>query len=101
MFKPQPYDPERSTKQTPKQEAATRRNFRIFRLHGLHAQLGLLSGPRRELARMLIDQELIALSALTTGESQRKQQEARRRKHDRGKCADCGETFENCDCPPF
>lgn len=101
MFKPRPYDPERESKQTPKQEAATRRNFRIFRLHGLHAQLGLLSGPRRDLARMLVDQELIALSALTIGESRRKQQEARNRKYDRRTCADCGEKIDNCDCVPF
>lgn len=107
MFKPRPYDPERRSKQTPAQQAATERNFRLFRLHGLHSQMFLLTGPRRDLARMLVDQELTALGAMTTEESQRAayqkraRRAAKRRAEQPDKCADCGEQLNECDCIPF
>ena len=62
-FKPRPYDPDRVVNQTPAQEAATKRNFRIFQLRGLHAQMYLLTGPRRAMAQELVDLELVAMGA--------------------------------------
>lgn len=43
---------------TPKQNAATQRNFLIFRLRGLYYQAFMLTGWRRKLAHWLIDREL-------------------------------------------
>lgn len=77
MFKPRPYDPNRKDGRTPAQKAASDRNFRIFLLPGLYAQVGLLTGKRREQARKLVDQELAAMGA--TPETQRI--EARRAKY--------------------
>ena len=65
MFKPRPYDPERPDKRTPAQIAANQRNFRIFQLRGLHAQMRLLTGKRRDQAWKLVDQELAAMGAET------------------------------------
>lgn len=105
MFKPRPYDPDRASKQTSAQRAATIRNFNIFKLHGLHAQMGMLTGPRRELARMLVDQELQAMGADTVLESQEKARARRlakqRRALDKQQCVDCGEKLTECDCIPF
>ena len=50
---------------SPAQKAATYRNFRIFRLRGLHAQAGLLTGWRLKAMRWLIDRELSAMGAET------------------------------------
>lgn len=105
MFKPRPYDPDRASKQTPAQQAATIRNFNIFKLHGLHAQMGMLTGARRELARMLVDQELQAMGAATVEQSQEMQREKRaakrRRQLDQQICPDCKSKFLECDCIPF
>lgn len=76
MFKPRPYDPDRADNRSPAQKAAGERNFRIFMLRGLHAQMRLLTGRRRELARKLVDEELAALGAET---------QARRLEHRRAK----------------
>lgn len=102
MFKPRPYDPERKNKQTPAHAAATERNFRIFRLHGLHAQMNLMTGPRRELARLLVDQELIAMGAATTQEVREDRHSNRNRRLENAPC-DCGSgiQFIECDCIPF
>lgn len=51
--------------QSPAQEAATQRSFRIFRLRGLHAQCALLTGDRKDAARAAVDAELAALGAET------------------------------------
>ena len=111
MFKPRPYDPDRVSKQTPAQQAATERNFRVFRLHGLHSQMFLLTGPRRELAQLLVDQELIAMGAQTTAEAQtartqeimrrlkREQAERRNNPHSCIGTEDC--LCENCLDIPF
>ena len=63
MFKPRTYDPDRENNRSPAQKAANDRNFRIFRLRGLHAQMWLLTGKRREQAKKLVDQELAAMRA--------------------------------------
>lgn len=47
--------------QSPAQQAATQRSFRIFRLRGLHSQCLLLTGDRRAAAQAAVDAELIAL----------------------------------------
>ena len=111
MFKPRPYDPDRVSKQTPAQQAATERNFRVFKLHGLHAQMFMLTGPRRELARLLVDQELIAMGAQTTAEAgaarrakilrrrEREQAERRKNPHSCTGAEDC--LCENCLDIPF
>lgn len=65
MFKPRPYDPDRKDNRTQAQKASAKRNFRIFQLRGLHAQVNLLTGKRREAARKLVDQELQAMGAET------------------------------------
>lgn len=70
MFKPRPYDPSRKDTQSDAAKAATIRNFRIFRLRGIHSQLGVLTGKRRERAMKIIDEELKAMGAET--ESARK-----------------------------
>jgi len=105
MFKSRPYDPFRKYNQTPAQQAATERNFRIFRLHGLHSAMHMLTGPRRDMALMLVDQELIAMGADTTAESQRKALHKRlakqRRDLDEKVCSDCGQKYLECDCIPF
>lgn len=67
-FRPRPYDPDRKDSRTPAQKAATERNFRIFQLHGLHAQVRLLTGKRRERAQQLVDDELRAMGARTVTE---------------------------------
>jgi hypothetical protein len=103
-FKQRPYDPDRRRKQSLAQRAATDRNFRIFRLHGLHAQLFLLTGPRRELAQLLIDQELTTMGALTTLEAQRRhiEKEMRRRANRPPEpCDECGQLPNQCECVPF
>lgn len=51
--------------QTPAQEAATQRSFRIFRLRGLHSQCLLLTGERREAAQAAVDAELSLLGVDT------------------------------------
>lgn len=101
MFKPRPYDPGRVSKQTPAQQAATIRNFNVFKLHGLHSQMGMLTGPRRELARALVDQELIAMGARTVAEANDARKAKLWRKLSKQKCADCGQQLDNCDCIPF
>ncbi|MDF0543370.1 hypothetical protein PX699_13510 [Sphingobium sp. H39-3-25] len=105
MFKPRPYDPLRKYNQTPAQQAATIRNFNVFKLHGLHAQMGMLTGPRRELARMLVDQELQTMGADSVAESRDKAKSRRlakqRRALDNQKCSGCGEKLIECDCIPF
>ena len=65
MFKPRPYDPDRKDTRTPAQKAASNRNFRIFQLRGLHAQMFLLTGKRRDAAQKLVDQELVVMGAAT------------------------------------
>lgn len=70
MFKPRPYDPYREDHRTPAQKAASDRNFRIFKLRGLHAQMSLLTGKRREQAQKLVDQELAAMGAQSETERQ-------------------------------
>lgn len=100
MFKPRPYDPDRKDGRTPAQRAATMRNFRVFQLRGLHAQVCLLTGPRRELAQQLVDQELVAMGAMTMAD----QAADRIRKLDaklRRQCRDCGEAMMNCNCIAF
>lgn len=103
-FRPRPYDPHREDRQTDAQKIATQRNFRVFRLHGLHSQISLLTGPRRDLAQMLVDQELVAMGAATTEEVQRKRvQKAMRKakKTEPNKCFDCGADWTVCECIPF
>jgi len=80
MFKLRPYDPDRPDTQTPAQKAATERNFRVFRLHGLHSAMRMLTGPRREMALMLVDQELTAMGADTTAQVRSKRIEKQLRK---------------------
>lgn len=53
----------RCVARTPAQDAATQRNFLIFRLRGLYAQTFLLTGWRRKVAHWLIDRELHRLGA--------------------------------------
>lgn len=48
---------------TPAQIRAQNRNWRIFRLRGLRAQVHLLTKWRLRLALWLIDRELIAMGA--------------------------------------
>lgn len=62
VFKVKPYDQPRQ-EQTPAQVAATRRNFKVFNLRGLHALCYHLTGVRRTIAHMLIDAELARLGA--------------------------------------
>ncbi|MEC7798103.1 MAG: hypothetical protein VX755_12380 [Pseudomonadota bacterium] len=56
--------------QSPAQEAATERSFRIFRLRGLWSQCLLLTGERREAAQAAVDAELDAMGAEPEGERQ-------------------------------
>lgn len=60
---------------TTAQIAARNRNFRIWRLRGLFAQVSMLSPARRALAEAIIDDELSGLGAIT-------ETEARKRRHD-------------------
>lgn len=64
-FKWRPYDPDRPNTRTPAQNAATDRNFHIFRLRGLYTQMSLLTGKRREAGQRLVDHELAAMGAAT------------------------------------
>lgn len=70
MFRPRPHDPDRKDDRTAAQKQAGERNFRIFRLRGLHAQLWLLTGKRREQAQRLVDQELASIGARTETQRQ-------------------------------
>lgn len=67
MFKPRPYDPSRKDGRSQAAKEASDRNFRIFKLRGLYAQVGLLTGKRRERARKIVDEELKAMGAETEG----------------------------------
>jgi hypothetical protein len=58
-FQPKPYDAPRA-KRTPAQDAATRRNFQIFKLRGLWSACGLLAEPYRTTARRAIDEDLFS-----------------------------------------
>lgn len=81
MFQPRPYDPNRAYNAgTPAQQAARRRNFRVFQLRGLHAQVRLLTGWRRKVAMWLVDRELMAVGA----EPETARQRARRAKWEKG-----------------
>lgn len=105
-FRTRPYDPTRPDTRTPAQKAAAIRNFRVFQLRGLHAQVGLLTGKRRERARTLVDQELKAMGALTmadhaTARMDRIKAMAARRAKNPPKCPDCGDPVDQCDCIPF
>lgn len=62
-FKPRKYDPDRPDKRTAAQKAAHARNYRIFRLRGLHGFACMLTGTRRERMEKLVDAELKALGA--------------------------------------
>lgn len=42
---------------------AQNRNWRIFRLRGLHCQIGMLTGWRLRVARWVIERELVAMGA--------------------------------------
>lgn len=64
MFKPRPYDPYRKDYRSTAQRAACKRNFHIFKLRGLYAQVRLLTGWRCKIARVLIDLELHRLGAV-------------------------------------
>jgi hypothetical protein len=101
MFKPRPYDPDREDKRTPAQKDAAIRNFRIFKLHGLHSQMRMLTGPRRDLALALVDQELLAMGARTVDEANDARKVKLWRKLAKSNCADCGEPINACDCIPF
>jgi hypothetical protein len=50
---------------TPAQIIAMTRNFRIFRLRGLHSQLSMLAPDRRVSAQAIVDEELKSLGAET------------------------------------
>lgn len=63
MFKPRQYDPNRADTRTKAQIDASERNFRIFKLRGLHAQCFMLTGKRREQAQAIVDMELKAPGA--------------------------------------
>ena len=65
MFRPRPYDPDRVDTRTEAQKKAGERNFRIFRLRGLYAQMWLLTGWRRKVAWWLVNRELAAFGAKT------------------------------------
>ena len=107
MFKPRPYDPDRPDNRTPAQKAAAMRNFRVFQLRGLHAQVRLLTGKRRERAMALVDDELKAMGALGMAEHAASRNDkllaklARARNAPPPKCRDCGEPAGFCDCIPF
>lgn len=105
-FRPRPYDPDRPVRQTLAQQAATIRNFRIFQLRGLHAQVGLLTGKRRDRAKALVDQELKSMGALSMAEHAAERirklgKRLRTAAPDPSTCADCGEPALECDCIPF
>jgi hypothetical protein len=79
-FRIRPYDPSRKrAKRTAAQEAATQRNFRIFRLRSLWALAFILTEPRRYAVETLIDDELRSLGART----QREHEAALRAKWDK------------------
>lgn len=111
MFKPRPYDPDRSSKQTLAQQTATERNFRVFRLHGLHSAMRMLTGLRRDMAQMMVDQELTAMGADTTAQVQskriqkqlrkRRKEEALRRANPHPHTEDPDCLCENCLDIPF
>lgn len=63
MLKLRPYTDFREASGTEKQRAARDRSWRIFKLRGLYAQVSLLTGERRTVARALVDQELALLGA--------------------------------------
>lgn len=67
-FRPRPYDPHRKDTRTAAQKAANARNFHIFKLRGLASFSCLLSRPRRDAMRRLIDEELAAMGAKTSAE---------------------------------
>lgn len=76
MLRLRPYQERDRSGRTAAQRAATNRNFRIFRLRGLHAQLWMLTGWRRKVAQWLVDRELALIGAETEGR-RRKQRAAK------------------------
>lgn len=48
---------------TEAQKAARDRNWKIFKLRGLYAQVWMLTGERRDAARAAVDQELFLMGA--------------------------------------
>lgn len=81
MLTVRPYEPGMEySPGTAAQKAARERNFRIFRLRGLHAQVGLLTGWRLKAARWIIDRELNGLGA----DAETKRQADRRAKWSKG-----------------
>lgn len=81
--------------QTPAQEAARERSFRIFRLRGLWAQCLLLTGERREAAQAAVDDELAALGA----ETETARQAAHRARWARIEAAEAASTELEKDLP--
>lgn len=65
MLKLRPYTDHREASGTAKQNATRDRNWRIFKLRGLYAQVSMLTGERKTVARALVDQELALLGAET------------------------------------
>jgi len=107
MFRGRPHNPDGWDKLTPAQRAASQRNFRIFQLRGLHAQVRLLTGKRRDRAMALVDQELVAMGALPMAEHAAERARKLNEKlvkaatQEPRKCIDCGEIWNECDCIPF
>jgi hypothetical protein len=104
-FKMRPFDQACKGTRTSAQEKATARNFRIFRLRGLHAQVSMLSGPRRELAEALVDWELIEMGAKTMAQADQDRWDRIMKKNlkaaSNGKCFECGLPINTCECLPF
>lgn len=70
MLRPHKANPGKAGKSSPAQAAARERNFRIFKLRGLHAQMRMLTGEHLTEARACVDLELIALGAKTMAEAE-------------------------------
>lgn len=70
-FRPRKYDPDRPARHTPAQQAATMRNFGIFKLRGLWVSCCMLSEPNRSFARAAIDAELVKRGALAQDDHER------------------------------
>ncbi len=102
MFRGRPHSPDGWDKLTPAQKVASQRNFRIFQLRGLQAQVRLLTGKRRERAMALVDQELVAMGALNMADHAAERDRKLQAKLAKPwKCPGCGEPMDHCDCIPF
>lgn len=80
-FRPRDWRRTSAKPQSPAQEAATQRNFGIFKLRGLWVSMALLREPYRSIARAAIDMDLVARGALMQEDHEVESRRRYERKH--------------------